>query len=1096
MAKFITPLEIVSGAISNGTGDIVTIDGSGTIKKRTASEIRSDIGALASSSYTASDILTKLKTVDGSGSGLDADLLDGQNGTYYASKSYVDTELAGKADSVHNHSAGDITSGTLSVSRGGTGLNTITSGNYLVGAGTSSVALKTPGQVLSDIGAASSSHTHAFTSLTDTPASYTGAGSKLVAVNSGGTALEFVTAPTSAVWGNITGTLSNQTDLNSALAGKANSSHTHAASDITSGTLAVSRGGTGASSLTSGSYLVGNGTSAVTLKSPGSVRTDIGAAADSDVVKLSGAQSIAGVKTFTDSLAVSDPSKITLPGAPYQFNAGSSTILASTPAPLIAWHDMFRWSTPTYETSSDEGSTWSSDTLPGSLFSGIQNQAVSLGDAARFTWSSGMQYNYADWLLIAFTYNSQPPTVSVLLEGYNASTSSWDTLYSGSGTYNTVQQLFRNTRVANHTSIRLTLISTVAGKDPIKVAAIQLYTSRWGDQGQGKEREYPYSWDKDKNITLGGSLKITTVSSGTGDIVTVDGSGNIKKRTTAEIRSDIGAAASSHTHTISDVSGLQAALDGKAASSHTHSASDITSGTLSDARIPGLAASKITSGTFDIARIPTGTTSSTVALGNHNHSLDSLSNVTITSNTSGELLKWNGSAWVNNTLSEAGVAAASHTHAISDVSGLQAALDGKASTSHTHSASDITSGTFADARIPSLAASKVTSGTFDIARIPTGTTSSTVALGNHNHSLDSLSNVTITSNSAGEILKWSGSAWINNTLSEAGIAAASHTHSASDITSGTLADARIPSLNASKITAGTFDIARIPTGTTSSTVSLGNHNHSLDSLSNVTITSNTSGEILKWNGTDWVNNTLAEAGVAAASHTHKVADVNSESATNGYVIAANGSGGASWVAPTSGPQGDPGVVISATAPLDTDVLWLDTSVAGIASLPAGGSTGQTLVKNSGSDFDVKWDTAASGLPSGGTTGQALVKKSGTNYDTEWATLDVTPSGQSGGTNGRVVRISSANTWTDASQADTATQLTGLMFKQGDKYYGSGSVVTGLSGLTTGSVYYLSTSGNITTTAPTPSSSVIQVAVGKAISTTALLFQPGVLILGE
>jgi hypothetical protein len=42
-------------------------------------------------------------------------------------------------------------------------------------------------------------------------------------------------------------------------------------------------------------------------------------------------------------------------------------------------------------------------------------------------------------------------------------------------------------------------------------------------------------------------------------------------------------------------------LDGKAATSHTHAATDITSGTLA------------------IARIPTGTTSSTVALGNHTH---------------------------------------------------------------------------------------------------------------------------------------------------------------------------------------------------------------------------------------------------------------------------------------------------------------------------------------------------------------------------------------------------------------------------------------------------------------------------------------------
>lgn len=39
---------------------------------------------LAASSYTAADVLSKLLTVDGSGSGLDADLLDGQSSAYYA----------------------------------------------------------------------------------------------------------------------------------------------------------------------------------------------------------------------------------------------------------------------------------------------------------------------------------------------------------------------------------------------------------------------------------------------------------------------------------------------------------------------------------------------------------------------------------------------------------------------------------------------------------------------------------------------------------------------------------------------------------------------------------------------------------------------------------------------------------------------------------------------------------------------------------------------------------------------------------------------------------------------------------------------------
>lgn len=44
---------------------------------------------LDSANYNPNDILTKLKTVDGSGSGLDSDLLDGQDGTYYRNASNI-----------------------------------------------------------------------------------------------------------------------------------------------------------------------------------------------------------------------------------------------------------------------------------------------------------------------------------------------------------------------------------------------------------------------------------------------------------------------------------------------------------------------------------------------------------------------------------------------------------------------------------------------------------------------------------------------------------------------------------------------------------------------------------------------------------------------------------------------------------------------------------------------------------------------------------------------------------------------------------------------------------------------------------------------
>lgn len=52
---------------------------------------------------------------------------------------------------------------------------------------------------------------------------------------------------------------------------------------------------------------------------------------------------------------------------------------------------------------------------------------------------------------------------------------------------------------------------------------------------------------------------------------------------------------------------------------------------------------------------------------------------------------------------------------------------------HFHDAADVNSGVFLAARIPDLDAAKIVTGVLSVSRIPTGTSSTTVALGNHNH---------------------------------------------------------------------------------------------------------------------------------------------------------------------------------------------------------------------------------------------------------------------------------------------------------------------------------------------------------------------------
>ena len=102
---------------------------------------------------------------------------------------------------------------------------------------------------------------------------------------------------------------------------------------------------------------------------------------------------------------------------------------------------------------------------------------------------------------------------------------------------------------------------------------------------------------------------------------------------------------------------------------------------------------------------------------------------------------------------------------------------------------------------------------------------------------------------------------------------------------------------------------------------------------------------------------------------------------------------------------------------------------------------------------------------------------------------------SGGDNGKVVRISGSNTVVNAANTDTSSQLFNVLFKIGNEYYAAGTV-SGLTGLTPGQAYYLSTSGNIQSSPPTPTASTRALFIGFAINTTDIVFRPGIPISGS
>ena len=162
---------------------------------------------------------------------------------------------------------------------------------------------------------------------------------------------------------------------------------------------------------------------------------------------------------------------------------------------------------------------------------------------------------------------------------------------------------------------------------------------------------------------------------------TFDGSANVSWSL-----DEIGASASSHTHTISNVTNLQTALDGKSNTGHTHDYSELNN----PPTIPVVDSALSSTSTNAIQNKVVTNALNGKANSSHTHSYKDLSDKpTIpTMPTIDSALSSTSTNPVQNKVVKTaldGKANSSHTHSISNITNLQATLDGKSNTSHTHS---------------------------------------------------------------------------------------------------------------------------------------------------------------------------------------------------------------------------------------------------------------------------------------------------------------------------------------------------------------------------------------------------------------------------
>ena len=200
----------------------------------------------------------------------------------------------------------------------------------------------------------------------------------------------------------------------------------------------------------------------------------------------------------------------------YKFTTSTNDSLSFTyssrnmamPVNSYLWHDLLGFDynyTRTQEISTD-GTNFSSHTLDKSLFSQKQDQSVTVIDtneqAVRWTFQ-GVAWSLPDWINLAFTYVSSDISKDVLVES-STDGSSWTTRHTSTVSAGTATKTLFISSFGGDSYLRLTITKNpTSSTNVVRLSSIRLMTARAGDQGQGMEHQFPYTWDYDRRIAIG-----------------------------------------------------------------------------------------------------------------------------------------------------------------------------------------------------------------------------------------------------------------------------------------------------------------------------------------------------------------------------------------------------------------------------------------------------------------------------------------------------------------------------------------------------------------------------------------------------------------